>query len=394
MKKVLLYVHGGSGNHGCEALVRMLSRKFKEIGVTSYALASNIREDEQYGVHKEVNLINLSSHINQMSLSYIKAYVLNRFFKSHVQLDMYPYRKKLKELEDYDVAVAIGGDTYSYSYAASNTYMHDVFIKKGMRTVLWGCSINPELLDDRRVLKDLMRFDYITARESITYNALRDKGIKNIDLLPDVAFGLNRIESLQSKNIKPNTIGLNLSPMIISYHKDVELIYDNFDELVKYIIEETDFNIALIPHVVWHGNDDRKILERIYTSFGKSSRLEFIEDCNCMELKGVIARCRMMICSRTHASIAAYSSKVPTLVLGYSVKSKGIACDVWGEAKSDFVVPVQSFKSKTDLLDAFKEMLSYEDKMKERLEGFMPQYILKLDQKDIFKRVLFGGEGN
>ena len=51
------------------------------------------------------------------------------------------------------------------------------------------------------------------------------------------------------------------------------------------------------------------------------------------QYKGYIARMRFFIGARTHATIAAYSNCVPTLVLGYSVKSKGIAKDLFGEEK-------------------------------------------------------------
>ena len=40
----------------------------------------------------------------------------------------------------------------------------------------------------------------------------------------------------------------------------------------------------------------------------------------------------MGIFARTHASIAAYSSMIPTIVLGYSIKSIGIADDLGMES--------------------------------------------------------------
>ena len=46
-------------------------------------------------------------------------------------------------------------------------------------------------------------------------------------------------------------------------------------------------------------------------------------ECFCL-----IAQCELLVCCRTHASIAGYSTGVPTLVLGYSVKAEGIAADL------------------------------------------------------------------
>lgn len=57
------------------------------------------------------------------------------------------------------------------------------------------------------------------------------------------------------------------------------------------------------------------------------------------QYKSIISRCDMFIGARTHATIAAYSTCVPTLVIGYSVKSKGIAKDIFGTDEG-LVIPV------------------------------------------------------
>ena len=49
----------------------------------------------------------------------------------------------------------------------------------------------------------------------------------------------------------------------------------------------------------------------------------------------------MFIGARTHATIAAYSSCVPTLVVGYSIKARGIAKDLFGTDEG-YVLPVQA----------------------------------------------------
>ena len=61
-----------------------------------------------------------------------------------------------------------------------------------------------------------------------------------------------------------------------------------------------------------------------------TGRVVFFEDHNCMELKGIISKCRFFVGARTHSTIAAYSMGIPTLVVGYSVKARGIARDLLG----------------------------------------------------------------
>ena len=131
--------------------------------------------------------------------------------------------------------------------------------------------------------------------------------------------------------------------------------------------------IALIPHVVWVSNDDRKPLKVLYDKFKDTNRVIMLDDYNCMELKGFISRCRMFIGARTHSTIAAYSTCVPTLVIGYSVKAKGIAKDIFGTYEN-YVLPVQSLSNKDDLINAFKWMKDNEDDIRKHLNEFMPGY--------------------
>ena len=98
-----------------------------------------------------------------------------------------------------------------------------------------------------------------------------------------------------------------------------------------------------------------------------------LDDYNCMELKGFISKCRLFIGARTHATIAAYSTCVPTLVIGYSVKAKGIAKDIFGTYKN-YVLPVQSLKNKDDLINGFDWLKNNEDSIRQHLKNFMPSY--------------------
>ena len=90
-----------------------------------------------------------------------------------------------------------------------------------------------------------------------------------------------------------------------------------------------------------------------------------------------------MVVARTHASIAAYSQEVPTLVVGYSVKAKGIATDLFGTDKN-YVIAVQSLQKKNDLTDAFGYLLKNEYNIRMHLKSFMPEYKNRVLQlKDI-----------
>ena len=230
-----------------------------------------------------------------------------------------------------------------------------------------------------QLLEDMKGFHKIWARESLTYEAMLAKGLKQTVLLPDPAFVLDRQElPLPDGFVEGNTVGINVSPLIIGCENSDGVTMNNYHQLIAYIVSKTDMNVALIPHVVWPHNDDRKPLAQLHEFFKDTGRVCMIEDHNCEELKGYIARCRFMVTARTHASIAAYSTCVPTLVVGYSVKARGIAKDIFGSYEN-YVIPVQSLQGEMDLLNAFKWLLDNESVVKSRLCDCMPEYISRLD---------------
>ncbi len=93
----------------------------------------------------------------------------------------------------------------------------------------------------------------------------------------------------------------------------------------------------------------------------------------CQKIKYVISKCRAFIGARTHATIAAYSSCVPTLVVGYSVKALGIARDLFG-SEENYVLPVQSLEEAGELIRAYDWMMEREGEIRSRLENVMPEY--------------------
>ena len=244
--------------------------------------------------------------------------------------------------------------------------------KRGVKTVLWGCSVEPSMINNT-MAKDLLAYDLIVARESITYEALKNLGTKVV-LCPDPAFQMQpQICDIPFKKTNGDIIGINISPHIMTCENGEGIAYQNYKELIKYILEETDYQIALIPHVVWESNDDRKVLRKLYEDFGENNRLIMIEDHTAPELKYLISKCDMFIGARTHATIAAYSSCVPTLVVGYSVKARGIAKDLFG-AEENYVIPVQSLEKPNDLVNGFKWLEENNKQIREHLMKMMTEY--------------------
>lgn len=381
---IVFYGHGGSGNHGCEAIVRS---SVKMLDQPVWLFSSNEQQDIQYEMNKICEVrpdedIPLVRGSKEWFFSALQTKITGKIDK---QIE---YRKPnlLKEVNDGAIYCSIGGDNYCYPGTEVLAAERNVIQRKGAKVVLWGCSVAPDLLNQPQIAKDLASYDLITARESLSYDALR-KINPNTVLVADPAFTLEKRElPLPAGWQEGNTIGINASPLILRSARNGQLAYEAYRHLISEILESTDCTVALIPHVVWKENNDREPLSQLYQEFQDSSRVVLLDDYNCMELKGYIARCRMFIGARTHATIAAYSSCVPTLVLGYSVKSSGIAKDLFG-MEEHYVLPVQNLENVDDLAQGFRWLIQHEDNIRSYLQLMMPEYISRayLAQKELDK---------
>ena len=365
------YAHAGSGNHGCEAIVRSSAVILKE-DIILHSMRP--KEDRAWGL-EEIVTIHTDREIptKKYSLPWFLSRVQTKLTGSFLQEFAYRKGELLAQAKPGDIWFSIGGDNYCYPGTELLAAENQLLKKRGAKTVLWGCSVEPELTKDPIIAKDLVRYDLITARETISYEALKAVNPNTI-LVADPAFTLERQDlPLPEGWVEGKMVGINASPLILDSGNG-KLVMEAYRNLIRRILETTDLNVVLIPHVVWESNDDRKVLSPLFEEFRHTGRVILLEDHNCMELKGYIARCRMFIGARTHATIAAYSSLVPTLVLGYSVKSRGIARDLFG-SEEHYVIPVQGMKADTELADGFNWLYSHETDVRNMLQSIMPNYI-------------------
>ena len=375
--KVLLFFHGGSRNRGCEAIVRSAIPLLKSNPqITKLALASTDPESD----HHFDGLDKIHLDENTSIRKYSPTGIRNALHFKLLKDETYGYRKihksVIKLIPQYDLFISIGGDNYCYG-EQPGIYEIDRQIKKaGKKLVLWGASIGKEDLSDEKI-KDLKSFDLILARESLTEKILKDAGIRNVKLVADGAFLMEKTELPLPENwVEGNMFGFNFSPLVF---KKNQASKGACFALVKHILDTTDFTICFLPHVMISNNDDYKILQEFYEKFKDSGRIILLPNhLNATEYKGYIARMKFFIGARTHATIAAYSCLVPTMVLGYSVKSKGIAKDIFSEEK--LVLDLSEISDAEKLIANFEEMKREELFLRQTLQNRIPE-IKKMAEK-------------
>ena len=369
---IKMYNHGGSLNHGCEAIVRSTK---KIIGADIELWSKNPEYDSCYCIDREIT-IKHDKYLQPDKLMDLYNKVISKLFKTDEPFIKQEKKFFLDNINRNDICLSIGGDLYCYKGLEKLYYLDKNIKSQKAKLILWGCSIEPKLLNDT-VKRNISLFDLIVARESISYNILK-KLNQNTFLYPDPAFQLD-IErpSKINSSFEENMVGINVSPLIFNYEKSSGITKKTYGRLVEYILNETDMKIVLIPHVVYDFSDDRKPLKELYEKYRSTNRIIMIDDCNCCELKWYISKCRFIITARTHVSIASYSTCVPTLVVGYSTKSKGIAKDIFGTYEN-YVLPVQNLKNENALVGNFKWLMQNEEIIKKHLNSIMPEYAARV----------------
>lgn len=368
--KVLMFFHGGSDNRGCEAIARTATNLLRSDGrIKKLALSSSNPESDKVIPNIDVIHLNQDSKIQKLSLDGILNAINVKVFNNENFALRKIHKSVLDLIPEYDAFISIGGDNYCYGEQKGIYEIERCIKKAGKKLILWGASIGEEDLSDAKI-KDLKNFDLLLVRESLTYDVLTRAGIDNVKLVADGAFLMEKKELALPENWKEGkTVGFNFSPLIFKRNPESK---DAAFALVQHILDTTDFAVCFIPHVIIPGNNDYQILEEFHKKFQHTGRVILLPDnLDATEYKGYIAKTKFFIGARTHATIAAYSSQVPTMVLGYSIKSKGISKDIFGDVK--LVLDIKETSDAQKLIARFEEMKSEEAELREILKTRIPE---------------------
>lgn len=380
-KGAIMYANGSAYNHGCEAIVRSTVDLLSLEKEKTLLFSNNIQGDFDYKLDDIVKVEPINeTPVKPNSPLGIVYRACSYLYNDHEKMYYKFFGKKKYEYmyNRGEVALSIGGDNYCYDsgarreLAATNYWLN----KKGTKTVLWGATLS-EKRSTPDVIEDLNRYSLICVRESISLEMLKKNSVKTeIILAPDPAFAL-KPEETDWENRNKDIIGINISPFVF-YCSENGKGLKNYIVMINWILAETDFDIALIPHVVFPNdtvNNDILLATKLKEQFINEPRVFVVNDgYNCCQLKSLISKCRIFVGARTHSTIAAYSTCVPTLVVGYSEKALGIAKDLFGTTEG-YVCNIQNMEKETQLLNDFKNLLNNEQSTRNFLKNRIPEYV-------------------
>jgi polysaccharide pyruvyl transferase WcaK-like protein len=202
--------------------------------------------------------------------------------------------------------------------------------------------------------------------------------------MADPAFVMKPVEPSAEKigfTLPEGAIGINLSPMLAYFRgqhpADVDL-KEWLGFCVGLVKSAASLKrpILLVPHVgsTGSGNDDFALLNSLCKALQQEVSVPVLvlpQGLNAAELKWIIARCAVFAGARTHATIAALSSHVPTLSIGYSLKSKGLNRDIYGHL--DHCIQVSDLTAE-NFTERLQVLLASESEIRARLQTRIPEF--------------------
>lgn len=392
MVNILIIVCSGTYNRGTEALVRgtitLLQEAYGDINVT---LSSSTPHEDSL-----LKLPNVSSYIPRITKhTDILSRIIQKLLKYLTNKKRYDFTKLVECAKRQDLILVVGADNYDIAYNAfEGLHALNSLLKKKCsgKLVLYDCSLNKESVT-RKFIEEVKMFDAFSVREQQTLENLKGKyNENNLYYFPDPAFVMpSQPVELPDYWKTNNMIGINLSTLIVgsSYGNGLhDKVIRAYQYMMDKILEETQFDVVLIPHVM--KRKDLAILEEIKELYNSNNRVHLIsnEEYKSPELKYIISNCRFFVGARTHATIAAYSSCIPTLVLGYSTKSIGIAKDLFG-TEEGYVISVKEIKQQEDLWKGLNKITQKENDIKALLQERIPHYQEQVHATaSLFKKLL------
>lgn len=383
----ILAGNGPYDNRGCEAIVRgtakILRHYYKNPSFLCISFFQNQEQFEKQSreefdpaiVHKKAN-----KRQSKFDPNWLLRFPLRGIYPESYKC--WTYKEMLPYIENSNSVLSIGGDNYSLDYGVPRkfTYLDDIVLERKKPLVIWGASVGPfERIPkyEKYMKKHLQSVTGIFARESATVEYLNKLGVTdNVYKVADPAFLMDATEPQSSKKIEieKDSIGINLSPLMLRYFRngDMESWINTATKIVEGISNRTDNKIYLIPHVTTPNSNDYLFLKEVKKS-AKISKERIIllpPTYNASETKWIISKMKLFAGSRTHSTIAALSSCVPTLSFAYSIKAKGINRDIFGH--EDYCLNHEKLTPEI-VAKKIESMLEKEDEIRGELKVAIPK---------------------
>ena len=376
--KIALYGHGGSQNHGNEAIARGLHELFPDADYQLFTFHNSIPVDKKFNLDEIAEIKYFTRTFPWNKTEKFKKFI-------HRNDKNYEYKKFfspfLHNIEKDRIYFLEAGDQYCEpgEHRKWYAFLNKKIRAKGAVSVMLGCSITEDVINEPEVLKDLKNYSVIIARKSLTYNLLKKAGLENTYLAPCPAFAMPAEKCVLPECFdNKDVIGFNAGFLQQGNEIFSDILLENYKNAIEYVLNSTGSNILLIPHVNWsYEMSDSRTLEKLYALYKDTNRVFMLGEKSAPQVKYILSKLKAFVALRTHAQIPAIASKVPTIIAGYKHKSIGISKDIYGE-NSPLLAHVQSLDNTFVIKEKLEYLLNNYEECKTFLENKIPSYVENL----------------
>ena len=343
---------GGVYNYGCEAIVRGTEIILREIWPEVRIIYASPRSEDD---RKRL----AGSRVEIISNGAKTLGSLKRLYNWAAGKFGVPWRflaENMDWVDRCDIIFSIGGDIHTidlyHNYCRFKPYYHKAadygkrVMKRGKPVVIWGATIGPFQCypkAERYFADYLSKVLLISCREPDSIKYLEDLGItENVTRCADPAFAVPFDGRARRGRSDSPRIAVNLSPLSAKYLYGLTQLSKACSEqaeLVVALVRNLEAEVVLVPHVVAdfkYRDDDYSYLRSVQAALPRSisSKVQLLDkDIGFVATKKRLMQCDMLIAARMHCAINAIAAGVPTILLAYSQKARGMVKYVYGNEK-------------------------------------------------------------
>ena len=361
MKIAIFGAHINSTNLGCQALTYSLLHLLDKI-------SKNHKENYEYYIFEKKNKMCEQLNIDCKNVYVFKESPIYRW-RSYVKHGK-DNIKMLRLVKSCDVAIDLtAGDSFSDIYGSqrfnSRTRIKRIIQKLGIPLMLGPQTYGPfeNKKNEQYARKVFINSNMCIARDKISAELVKSLTGNEIEYTTDLAFQLPYQKMYSDSQEK--RVGINVSALLVN--DSVEIGFDannklsvDYDKLITqlmdYFEDKQEYSVYLISHV----SEDYVPCKKIAEKYTNVNLVPIFDDP--ISIKSFISSLDLFIGSRMHATVASFTSGVPTIPLAYSRKFEGLF-DVVGYK---YVVDLQTLNTH-EAFDIITEYISNLDIVKEDL---------------------------
>jgi len=369
MIKNIVITHGYSdSNKGdlaiTQATVDALSGRFQEAEIT---LMSTFRvNDPDFWFHnrkmKENDIDIIQGILPTPYIGSNTSFIINllaaaRLFKDIIQLKTslsIPFLGKLvggkqhlavSTMRKADLVVVKGGQ---FIYNDKEDLRGDLFLWRTLQPIKVAHQLNKKIIifgqsvggfatikSEKIAAKYLKLCDKILVREKLSYDLLAKYNVKNLELIPDTAFYIDKKDveiNLNNKEDK-DVLGITVVNWNFAESNNPEEAKEQYVSNLIYAIEESTVKHNLFPVFIpqvtvrHHGKSDLDLINLISVKLNEKGIKHYIvkEDYSSSEMVGLYSKCKLLIGTRLHSCILAAVAGTPVIAIRYQgFKTQGV----------------------------------------------------------------------